>query len=185
MNSLKTIELIELISDGDRNAFRSVFLSYFPKVKYFIVHLIKEEAAAEDISQDIFIKIWENRVSLKEIQSFDAYIYKMAKNAVINEFKKKDLEEKYYNYNYSSSQENYISIEEELFAKEIRLLTELTVSKMPEQRRKIYEMSRMEGIKNEDIAKKLGITKKTVENHINLALKEIRKTISFMLLFFI
>lgn len=184
MNSQKIIELIELISDGDRNAFRSVFLSYFPKVKYFIAHLLKEETAAEDMSQDIFIKIWENRVNLKEIQSFDAYIYRMAKNAVINEFKKKNLEEKYYNYSYPL-QESSISAEEELFAKEIQLLTDLTVSKMPEQRRKIYEMSRMEGIKNEDIANKLGITKKTVENHINLALKEIRKTISFILLFFI
>lgn len=108
----------------------------------------------------------------------------MSKNAVLNEIKKINVTHKYSVYNLS--QENIsTSIEEEYFAQEIELLIELTVSKMSNQRKKVYTMSRNQGLSNGDISKSLNISKKTVENHLNLALKEIRKTISLAIVFFI
>lgn len=184
MDQQRTKELILSFSSGNENAFRSFFLHYFPKVKYFIAHLLKDVDRAEDLSQDIFVKVWENRESLGELNSFDAYVYRMAKNAVLNEMKREVIKNKYNEYEYSREKTG-TSVEEELFAKEVQLLIELTVSKMPEQRKKIYEMSRVQGLKNEEIATTLNITKKTVENHLNLALKEIKKTISLFMLFFI
>ena len=65
--------------------------------------------------------------------------------------------------------------EERLFAQELQQLIELTVKNMPEQRRRVFEMSRKEGLSNEEIAQKLGISKRTVENHITTALAAIRK----------
>lgn len=75
--------------------------------------------------------------------------------------------------------------DEILFAKEISLLVEMTVCRMPSQRSRIYRMSRNEGIPNDEIAGKLGISKKTVENQLSLALQEIRRVISAFLLLFI
>ncbi|MBB4038179.1 RNA polymerase sigma-70 factor (ECF subfamily) [Dysgonomonas hofstadii] len=177
------IMLLKALSLGDRNAFRTVFLNYFPKVKGFIAHLLKNTVIAEDLSQEIFINIWESKETLTAIRSFDAYIYRMAKNAVINQIKRDLYHNEYIKYETAKSED--FSLEEEIFAKEIRLLIDLTVTKMPDQRRRIYNMSRVEGLKNDEIAEKLHISKKTVENHLNMALKEIRKSISFMLLFFI
>lgn len=176
-------ELVKSLSKGDQNAFRHLFLSYFPKVKKFIEQLIKDETTAEDLSQDIFVKLWESKERLSEIEFFDAYLYRMAKNSVITQMKRDLYNVTYLEHEYSKKNE-FVSIEEELFAKEVRLLVELTVSKMPAQRKKVFEMSRIEGLKNDEIAEKLHLSKKTIENHLNLALKEIRKTISLFLAFF-
>jgi len=177
------VVLIKALSQGDQDAFRTIFLNYFPKVKNFTTHLLKNETIAEDISQEIFVSLWELRETLSAVHSFDAYVYRMAKNAVINQIKREAYHGEYIKYE-SYKPDDYI-IEEELFAKEIQLLVELTVNKMPEQRKRVYNMSRQQGLKNDEIADQLHISKKTVENHLNMALKEIRKSISYMLLFFI
>ncbi len=157
-------------------------MKYFPKVKYFITHLIKSEAIAEELSQDIFVKIWSHKEKFNKVSNFNSYIYRMAKNAVINHFEHQYIEENYV--------QNYIlpgetGIEEEYYAKELELLIQLSINNMPPQRKKIYQMSRIEGLKNEEIAQKLNLSKKTIENHLNLALKEIKKTILLSSLFFI
>jgi len=166
---------------GNHEAYKSLFMKYFPKVKYFIAHLVKSEAIAEELAQDIFMKIWENRSRLSSLQSFNSYIYRMAKNISLNHLEHKHIEQLYLE-NYDG--ETAFSTEEDLYAKEMELLEQLTVNNMPPQRKAIYEMSRKKGYKNDEIATELGISKKTVENHINLALKEIRKTLSLFSSFF-
>lgn len=167
---------------GEHNAFKSLFMKYFPKMKYFIAHFVKSDAVAEELAQDIFMKIWEHREKLNNVQSFDAYIYRMSKNMSINYLEHKYVEESYME-NYQGETES--TIEGELYAREIELLEQLTINQMPPQRKTVYEMSRKKGMKNEEIATALGISKKTVENHLNLALKEIRKALYFFFTFFV
>jgi len=157
-------------------------MKYFPKMKYFISHFVKSDAIAEELSQDIFMKLWENREKLNRIQSFNSYIYRMSKNIALNYLEHKYVEDTYLE-NYHGETE--ATIEGELYAREIELLEQLTINQMPAQRKTIYEMSRKKGMKNEEIATALGISKKTVENHLNLALKEIRKALILFASFFI
>lgn len=173
---------LEKIASGDHHAFRYIFMKYFPKVKYFISHMVKSEAIAEELSQDIFLKIWVTRKQLPNLRSFNSYIYKMARNTALNHLEHKYLEDHYIANFASPSSTNLI---DEIEAREIELLIQLTVDQMPEQRRKIYTMSRVENLKNEEIAEKLNLSKKTVENHLNLALKDIRNILTAALLFFI
>ena len=167
---------------GEHSAFRYLFMKYFPKMKYFISHFVKSDAIAEELAQDIFMKIWEHREKLSNVQSFDSYIYRMSKNLSLNYLEHKYVEDLYME-NYQGETES--TIEGELYAREMELLEQLTVNQMPSQRKTIYEMSRKKGMKNEEIATALGISKKTVENHLNLALKEIRKALILFVSFFI
>jgi len=176
-------KLVKKIALGDHAAYRDIFLKYFPKVKYFIAHLVKSETDAEDLAQEIFVRLWENRAKLASVESFNSYIYRMAKNATFNYLEHKEVEKKYFEQLHED--ETGESIEDEIYARELELLVQLTVNRMPPQRKTIYQMSRDEGLKNEEIAAQLNITRKTVENHLNLALKEIRKTISLLALFFV
>ena len=172
------------IASGNHEAYKKVFMAYFPKVKYFIVSFVKSEAIAEELAQEVFAKLWEDREKLASVQSLNAYMYRMARNITLNYIEHTLVEKKYLlqlaQYDYDEGQ----NIEEDLIARETELLVKLTVDKMPEQRKKIYQMSREEGLKNDDIAKRLNIKKKTVENHLNIALKEIRKSILLLYLFF-
>ena len=170
---------IERLALGDHDAYRYFFMKYFPKMKYFIAHIVKSEAIAEELAQDVFEKIWISRIELPGIRSFNSYLYKMSKNIALNYLDRKYVENRYIE---NSSIPSYdfsqvASIEKEIDAKEIESLIRMEVEKMPEQRRKIFMMSRFENLKNEEIAQELNITKKTVENHLNLALKQLRKVL--------
>jgi RNA polymerase sigma-70 factor (ECF subfamily) len=172
----------EKLAWGDQDTFRRLFMKYYPKVKCFIGYFVKSEAIAEDLSQDVFEYIWLNREHLSDIKSLNAYLFGIAKKKSINYLNHKTIEE-----NYASS---YIdlpeyTVEEEIYAKELELLIQLTVDKMPEQRRRIFEMSRSKNLKNAEIAETLNISKKTVENHLNLALKQIREVVALSLIFFL
>ena len=145
---------------------------------------MKSEPVAEDLAQDVFIIIWEKREKLVAVKSINSYIYRIAKNVTLNYIEHQYVEKKYMEQ-YVNEEDVGQSIEEDLLARETELLVQLTVNNMPSQRKKIYRMSREEGLKNDEIAEKLNISKKTVENHLNIALKEIRKAISLLALFFV
>jgi RNA polymerase sigma-70 factor len=177
------IEIVEALQNGDHKAFEDIFIAYFGKVKYFLNGLLKSESDAEELAQDIFVKLWINRQSINPQKPFNAYIYTIARNTAFNYIKHKSVEEAFLE-NCNHLEEADCS-DEILFAKEISLLVEMTVCRMPSQRGKIYRMSRNEGIPNDEIAGKLGLSKKTVENQLSLALQEIRRVISAFLLLFI
>jgi RNA polymerase sigma-70 factor (ECF subfamily) len=168
---MSDFQYMERLARGDHESFHRLFMQYFPKLKAFIAGLVKSEAIAEELSQDIFVKIWEKRETLTEVQSFNAYIYRMAKNAVLNYFQHEYVKERYIG---QFSSDSAIPADELFQAKETELLIQLTVSKMPIQRKKIFELSRKAQLKNEEIARELRLSKKTVENHLTLALREIR-----------
>lgn len=173
-------DYIEKLASGDHDAFRYIFMKYYPKMKYFIAHIVNSEAIAEELSQDVFEKIWKNRSELPRLHSFNSYVYRMSKNIAFNYNEHKQVER---NYLQNREVSREVHMEEEMDAKEIEQLVMFEVKRMPEQRRRIFTMSRYENLKNEEIAEMLQITKKTVENHLNLALKQIRKIISLFLVF--
>ena len=169
--------IIRRLSEGDQSAFRAVFEYYFPRVWEFVRRIVKSDAIAEDVTQDVFVKIWERRELFGiEVHSFHNYIYVMSRNAAINAIRRtgrvtplaKDA------LNSVSPQ----SLEEDYYAREKELIIRLTVCRMPEQRRRIFEMSRYMGLDNQTIATTLNLSKKTVENHLTLALRTLRSVLT-------
>ena len=170
-------KVIKRLSEGDQSAFRVVFEHYYPRVYEFIRRIVKSDTISEDIAQDIFVKIWERREMFGvEVQSFGKYIYVMSRNAAINAIRRTGritpLVEDAVNRS-----ENF-SIEDDYYAREKELIIRLTVCQMPEQRRRIFEMSRYMGMDNQTIATTLNLSKKTVENHLTLALKTLRSVLA-------
>ena len=178
-------KVIKRLSEGDQGAFRVVFEHYYPRVYEFIRRIVKSDTISEDIAQDIFVKIWERREMFGvEVQSFGKYIYVMSRNAAINAIRRTGritpLVEDAVNRS-----ENF-SIEDDYYAREKELIIRLTVCQMPEQRRRIFEMSRYMGMDNQTIATTLNLSKKTVENHLTLALKTLRAVLAcWIAIFFV
>lgn len=163
-----------------KERFEDVFIQYFPKVKSFAALLLKSENEAEDVAQDVFIKLWEKK-DLWEDNLEINYLYTMVKNAVFNRIKRKNIESKYID-----SQLELHGMEElwefedpliELYRDELYQLMKLALEQMPQKRRQIFEMSRFQNLNNNEIAKKMNLSVRTVEQHIYLVLKEIKKLI--------
>ena len=134
------------------------------------------------MTEDLFVNLWINHDSIDASKSFSSYLHTIARNSAINFLRHKYVHDTYLN---SSQEIEYSSTsEEDLIAKELGLLIEDVVEKMPEQR-KIYTLSRNEGLSNAEIAIQLNTTKRNVESQLSLALKEIRKAISCFLLSFL
>lgn len=177
-------DTLEALRDGNHKAFDDVFIGYYKKIKNFIYGFLKSESDAEELTQDIFVKLWINRTAINPERSFDSFLYTTARNATLNYLKHKVIENSYAE-SLPLDEEEYASSDEILFAKEISLLIEMSVERMPAQRKKIYCLSRNEGLSNDEIATHLNISKKTVENQLSMALKELRNVISCFLLLFL
>lgn len=172
---------LKALNQGNMQAFDVIFNKYFPKIKQFLCGFLDNEAEAEDLSQDIFVKLWQNRSVLEGVENLNAYLYRVAKNTVYSHFERTLKAEAVDMLPEMPTSE---SLEEILFAKELEDLINLTVEQMPAQRKTIFVMSRREGLNNQEIADRLNLSKRTVETHISAALNDIRKVLSLLLLFF-
>jgi len=172
-------KILEALRDGSHKAFEAIFITYYNKTKAFIYGYIKSEADAEELTEDLFVNLWENRENIDASKSFNSYLHTIARNTAINFLKRKYLHIEYVNNTHIP--EHTSTSEEDLIAKELGLLIDDVVDKMPEQRRQIYILSRNKGLSNAEIADQLKTTKRNVESQLSLALKEIRKAISMFL----
>lgn len=166
--------------------FEKIFRMHFSAVKSFIYMLLKSEADAEDIAQDVFIKLWTNHDMWKNSDRRDGYIYTLAKNLTFDFIRHKRIEE-----NYLDEQIEEESIKElagsadilnPIYYNEIQLILKMALERFPERRRIIFEMSRFKHMTNFEIAERLEISVRTVEHHIYLSLQNLRK-ILFILFF--
>jgi RNA polymerase sigma-70 factor (ECF subfamily) len=171
-----TLNYIQRLGDGDHAAFDALFTRYYPIVKSFLTGFIKDPDAVCDMTQDIFLKVWINRVAISQVLSFKAYLFRMAKNMVYDYYEHNAVREKYDHKQQEKPGNLYADlIEEELYARELSLLIDLAIEEMPPQRKRIFTLSRKEGLSNDEIAQQLGISRRTVENHITQALNDLRK----------
>lgn len=176
---------LEELGKGDHKTFDMLYIQYSPRLKHFLTGFIKNRDEASDMTQDIFYKIWTNRETISKVDSFKAYLFRMARNMIYDYYEHSLIEENYQQKEQRRSTYDDL-IEEELYARELSLLIDIAVEKMPPQRRNIFIMSRKDGLSNEEIAQRLNISKRTVENHMTQALAELRKiAYSTLLLFFL
>lgn len=175
---------IKALSKGDQNAFKVLFLRFHPKLVNFLTGFIKDEEVANDMAQDIFIKIWRNHSCLSNVKSFSSYLFMMAHNAICDYFDHSLVSKKYTIEMLLRPLETE-NPEEKLFADELQSLIEIKIEQMPPRRGEIFKMSRIQGLSNEAIADKLNISKRTVENQITLALRELRQMLALFIALFV
>jgi RNA polymerase sigma-70 factor (family 1) len=168
--------LSDKIKKGDIKAFDLLYHTYSQKLYGFAFSMLKNHEDAKEVVQETFFKIWEKRDRINPSGSIEAFLFSVSYHTTIDLLRKRFKDDQYRSYvqiqlpgHESKSEEDPVYYQEL-----INILNEV-VSELPEQRKKIYLLSREEGLSHKEIAEKLNISVKTVENQINLALKEIRK----------
>lgn len=175
-----------LISEKSPIAFQLLFKLYRSKLLHFAKNYITIKEDAEEIIQDVFVKIWKNETIYS---NFNAYIYKVTRNACLDYLRKKKLTLSIEN-NLSQIEAsiNYNALEDEitsaLIEKELEEAILGAIEHLPKKCKNVFIMSRMDGLKHKEISKELNISTKTVENHIGKALKFMRLHLREFLTFF-
>ena len=166
------------LKEGNQLIFESIFHSYYKELVLYAVRFVELQEEAEEIVQNLFVEIWNKRKELNVHTSLRAYLFGSVRNTSLNYIKHKKVEYKYREYNdFHIKNENYtekdILVEEELSSR-----IENAIEKLPPERKKIFIMSRFEQLKYKEIAQKLNVSIKTVENQMGRALKFLKEELS-------
>jgi RNA polymerase sigma-19 factor, ECF subfamily len=137
--------------------------------------MVKSEWTAQEILQDVFLKIWHNRESIDIEKSFRSYLFKIAENKVYDFFRKAAGDKKLRAQLLAVATEHYEHIEEFLLKKENNLLLQKAISSLSPQRQQIFRMCKLEGKSYEEVSRQLDISTSTVSDHIVKAGKSVRE----------
>ena len=168
---------IEALRAGDHRAFEEIYLHYVTPVKNFLKTLTRSEEDARGITQDVFMTLWEKRETIDPGRNIAGFLYTVARNLALKYFDHKKVIDKY-TIAVTHWSDSDLAADEILIGREKELLVEIAISRMPTQRRTVYTLSRVERMSNDEIAKLLNISKNTVENHISLALRDLREVLA-------
>ena len=171
-------EMVALLQRGSMAAFETLFESYSQKLYRFSLSYLKSEIDAEDIVQEIFLKLWENRSGIKTGTSFQSYLFTIASNAIRKNFKKNARLKKFHIELFDSLVIENPALEEQPNFEELLSKLDLLIDQMPNRRKEIFLKRKKEGKSVHDIASELEISDKTVENQITEAMNYLRKSFS-------
>lgn len=169
------VDLLGKLKAGDELAFERLYQIYSPQIYKKLLKLLKQENIAEELLQDVFVKVWEKRDVIDLEKSFRAYLYRIAQNLVYDLFRRAAFDRKMLAELISSSTEVYDPVTDAYSEKDYNTILQQVVAILPEQRRKIYTLVKIEGKSYAEVSKLLGISTSTVSDHIvkaNVMLKE-------------
>jgi RNA polymerase sigma-70 factor (family 1) len=168
-------DLFILVNDSQMPAFTEFYTAFFQKLLLISDKHVKDIFIAEEIVQDIFLKIWENPAHLDEIKAIKPYLYRAVINSSINHVnRQKNIEIHHQKIAAEFTEEELIELDEE---NEMVIALHVEINKLPPQCQKIFKLSRFDHYKYKEIADLEGISERTVENHISTALKILRKAL--------
>ena len=175
-------ELIIRLKQGSKEAFTTLYKQYWKQVYDFSCLYLTSVSAAEEVVQEVFIKVGESREFLREDDNFKGLLFIITRNMIFNQHRKK-LNEDFYRVTVLAAMEKSYDIEDEIETNNLREYIDLLIEELPPRRREIFNLSRKENKSYKEIALLLNISEKTVENQIHEALKFLKKNITLLLFF--
>ena len=168
--------LIKNVKDSNKSSFQKLFYQYYDQLFRFVVYRVKDADLAKDISQETFLRIWEKRESLQPEKSFFSLLARISTNLCYDHFRYAEVRLRNRNRIPDYGKSHFDNPEEIVQASAIEeIIRNLVNEKLPQRCRVIFILSRLEGLSNQEISVKLGLSIRTVENQIYRALKILKK----------
>jgi RNA polymerase sigma-70 factor (family 1) len=165
--------LLRLVAEGHRPSFTVLYDRYWKKIYATSLHYLKSPEWAQDLVQDIFLKVWVKRSILPEIEDFESFLFIMARNELVSAIRKKvaaaPLQEQQESTTIAELPDNALSL------KQTEQLIADAVAQLPPQQKLVFMLTRHAGLTHEAIARQLGLNTRTVNNHASRALLHIRQ----------
>ncbi len=175
MDSSNDQQLLLLMRRDDSNAFEKLFLKYHKKVYVFAYKLLSDSSDAEELVQNVFMSIWDQRKRLKISSSFISYLFGITRHMVYDFIQQKIRFNAFVEYNIHKNQEFAFVTDDDVQYRELEEKLSQLIEKLPERRKEIFMLSRYSGLSYKEISNKLDITENTVDTQIRNALDFLRK----------
>ncbi|MBX3242672.1 MAG: RNA polymerase sigma-70 factor [Chitinophagaceae bacterium] len=169
--------LLNLAAGGDRDAFRMLYDLHRDKLYFYALRLTESKQLAEDVLQEVFIRIWLDKERLHEIRSLDAWLFTLAKNKIINGFRRLSKEHSILSEINKDLPHFSDSTTQSVDYNEMKRALQSAIEQLPPQQKIIYRLRREQGLKNDEIALQLNISPLTVKKHISQASRALRSLV--------
>lgn len=162
--------IAELSKDND-SSLEELFNYYYPRLYNFSKLFLKLETGIDDILQEVFVKIWQNRKRIKNASTFNSYIFTITRNLLLNKLRSNLNNQKIKDEVRKLAVASEYSLVEQIEYQDLKEKIDNIVNELPERQKEIFVLSRTEGLSHKEIAEKFKISTKTVEYHITLAVR--------------
>ena len=174
IQNISETDLVDRFIQGDQTAFELLFLKYYPGLVQYASQFTADQMDSEEIVQEFFVRFWEKRKQNIQLPSLKSYLFLSIKNACLNYLKHKKVEQKYILEMKKLSDHHLVYNPNLYLDTELQDVVTKAIDLLPEKCREIFVMSRVQGLKNDEIASELNLSKRTVETQISKALKFLR-----------
>jgi RNA polymerase sigma-70 factor (ECF subfamily) len=175
------------LKSGSKEAFRTLFDRYGLRIHRFALGYLKSDHDAEELVQEVFLKLWDKRESLDSSKNTKGFIFKIAVNAIYDFIRRKNIQKAFQEFAIQNPANSDETWHEVVYNDMLAQMNQL-ISQMPEQRQKVFKLSREDGLSNDEISQKLGLSKRTIENQLYRATAFLKKNLPLdsvpVLLFF-
>ena len=170
--------LIRKLRKGDKEAFELIFNKYKEKLYFFALGYLHSSSESEEVIQHVFVSLWENRNTLIEVLSLKDYLYKAVINKVYNYFKHQAVRQKYLNHMLTHESLEDDHSQQSIYFNDLKGTVDNLIAVLPERQQQIFKLSQQDGLANNEIAARLGLSVRSVENQIYRALKFIKENLN-------
>ena len=174
----KDQEVIEQLREGSKDAFRLLFDEVGPKIYAFALSYLKNESDAEELLQEVFLKLWEVRFNLDGSKNIRSFLFRICINLIYDFIRRKNIEQVYLDYSGRNSPSSGDNTWHEVIYNDMLSNLQQLIAKMPEQRQRIFRLSKEDGLSNEEIADQLNLSRRTVENQLYRAVSFLKEKIN-------
>ncbi len=165
-NNIEIQSLVLKLKEGDQRAFENLYKRYSNRLYWKLRKLVRYEDQADELLQDLFLKVWERRQQIDIEQPFEAYLHRIANRMAVDYFRKLERQAKLHDSFRASSSELSENLEDLMVAKETQTLLTAAISQLPEQRRRAFTLCKIEGKSHQEAADIMNISPNTVHNHL-------------------
>ncbi|MCY4780236.1 RNA polymerase sigma-70 factor [Sphingobacterium sp. UT-1RO-CII-1] len=171
-------QFFKQLAEGSSEAFEQLFEVYWMHVYTVVEQLVKTKQQAEDISQEVFIKLWNKKEELYDIQNIEAYLYTIARNSTLDHLRKKILVTENLEQMIQYFADNNLDPIKKLEYKELEVFINTAINNLPDKVKEVFILSRIDGLSHEQIAAQLNISVTSSKTYIVRALKSLRQSIA-------
>jgi len=177
-NQITEVELLEGIEKGSEAAFQELFVRYYAQLVVFARKVVIDDDLARELVQDVIVNFYEKRKEIKIHSSLKAHLYQSVRNRCLNQIKHSQIRRDHHANIYISKKSEEAYVDDKLEETELEQKIYAIIQTLPAQCKRIFELSRFDGITNQEIADQLKLSKRTVETQISKALKVLRNNLS-------
>ena len=174
MNSSNDHELLLLMRRDNSSAFEKLFIKYHKRVYAFALKLLTSPLDAEEVVQNVFMSVWNQRKQIKITNTFTSYLFGITRHVIYDSIQQKNRYEAFIEYYLQHNQDYAFITDDEVHFRELKEKLNILIEKLPERRKEIFLLNRDSGLTYKEISTKLNITENTVDTQIRNALNFLR-----------